>query len=95
MRPQEDNPYDPRVSIATGRRYRGQTQEMLAEALSQATGEHWSRGMVANLETLKKELTVGTLMVIAGIQQFPYSFYLEGPDSSMGGYVSSLEPVAA
>ena len=97
MRPFTDEKHDPRLSIAMGRKYRGQTQQQLADALSDATGDHWSRVMVGYLETRKKELSVDTLMVIAEIHRLPYSFYLEGPDTTgaMGVYLSSLESAAA
>ena len=83
--------HEPRISIKMGRHYRQQTQQDLADALTRETGEHWSRGMVAQLEGKRKALTVDTLMAIAAIQQLPYSFYLEGPesDSHKGDYLSS------
>ena len=95
MRPFTDKKHDPRLSIAMGRRYRRQSQEGLADALTEATGDRWSRGMVANLESGQKRLTVDALMVIAEIHQLPYSFYMEGPDSTMGGYLGSLQPAVA
>ena len=97
MRPFTDEKHDPRLSIAMGRKYRRQSQQGLADALSDATGEHWSRGMVAHLESGHKRLTVDTLMVISAIHELPYSFYLEGPDTTgaMGVYLSSLESAAA
>lgn len=73
---------DPRAAIAMGRRYRRQTQEELAEKLTKATGERWSRVMVGKLESGGKVLEVETLMAIARVQDLPYSFYLEGPEST-------------
>lgn len=73
---------DPRAAIAMGRRYRRQTQEELAEKLTKATGERWSRVMVGKLESGGKVLEVETLMAIAEVQNLPYSFYLEGPEST-------------
>lgn len=71
--------HEPRIAIAMGRRYRGQTQTDLAKALSRATGKRWSRGMVSHLESGYKRLDVETLVAIAEIQDLPYKFYLEGP----------------
>jgi len=89
--------HDPRTAIAMGRRYRKQTQQQLADALSDSTGDHWSRVMIGHLESGKKALTVETLMEIAEIQGLPYSFYLEGiaGNSPMGGQLSSLLADAA
>jgi transcriptional regulator with XRE-family HTH domain len=79
-----------------GRKYRRQTQQELADAITEATGSRWSRVMVGYLETGKKELNVDTLMVIADIHRLPYSFYLESPDGSeaRGVYVNS-DPACA
>lgn len=67
-----------RAAIAIARRLRGrQTQKQLADALTQETGEQWSRVMVTKLESGDKELTVDTLMAIARIHDLPCSFYLE------------------
>lgn len=73
--------HDPRVAIAMGRKYRRQTQQDLADALTKETGESWSRVMVGKLETGDKALTVDTLEAIKLIQDLPWDFYLEGPDS--------------
>lgn len=88
---------DPRAAIAMGRRYRRQTQTELAAKLSETTGDNWTRVMVAKLESGGKVLEVETLMAIAEIQGLPYSFYLEGPDSTraMGVYASSAMSIAA
>ena len=95
MRPFTDEKHDPRRSIAMGRKYRRQTQQELADAITEVTGDRWSRVMVGYLETGKKELSVDTLLVIADIHQLPYSFYMEGPDSTMPRYLSSLQTAAA
>ncbi len=95
MRPFTDETHDPRLSIAMGRKYRGQTQQDLADALTKVTGSRWSRVMVGYLESGDKRLTVDTLLVIAKIHQLPYSFYMEGPDLTMPRYVGSLQPAAA
>lgn len=92
---QRTDKHDPRVSVKMGRALRGQTQAQLAQALSEATGEPWSRVMVGKLETGDKVLDVGTLMAIAEIQDLPFDFYLEGPRSrSKGVYVKSARRVA-
>ncbi len=74
-----------------GRRYRRQTQQELADALTRVTGEPWSRVMVGHVETGKKALTVDTLMAVAEIHNLSYAFYMEGPESisTKGDYLSS------
>lgn len=88
---------DPRTAIAMGRRYRHQTQQELADELTAATGEKWSRVMVGKLESGGKMLEVETLMAIASIHNLPYGFYLEGPEGNKakGLYLSSMVPAAA
>ncbi|MBA3361857.1 MAG: hypothetical protein H0T94_10410 [Acidimicrobiia bacterium] len=76
---------DPRTAIAMGRRYRRQTQQQLADALTESTGERWSRVMIGKLESGGKVLEVETLMAIATIQNLPYSFYLESPGNYAKG----------
>lgn len=97
MAQRADHQYEPRIAVAMGRKYRGQSQLDLANALTLETGDDWSRGMVSHLESGRKELSVATLMAISKIQDLPYEFYLEGPErnSPMGVYLSSPVDVAA
>jgi hypothetical protein len=62
--------------------------------LSEATGEKWTRGMVAALETGDKHFTVDLLLTLVRVQGFPAEFYLYGPsatvpNSANPGYVNS------
>lgn len=43
------------------------------------TGQGWSRATISDLETGRKTFTVEILRDVARVQQFPYSWYLEGP----------------
>lgn len=93
---QRTDRHDPRLSVKAGRALRRQTQSELADALTEATGEKWTRVMVGKLETGGKVLDVETLQAIAEIQRLPYSFYLEAPGSrATGVYRSSRLPVPA
>lgn len=66
---------DPHRAVAAARDLIDQSQEELAEALTQVTGKKWSRVMVANLETDRKDLLATVLRDIAEIQGFPIQDY--------------------
>lgn len=77
---------------------RRQSQSGLARALSEETGEEWTRVMVGNLEAGRKILDVDTLMAIAKIHDLPCSFYLEpfpGSTRAVGVLLTSAMSMAA
>ena len=57
----------------------------MAQALTTALGEPWTRQMVGNLEAGRKVLEVEILMMIAEIHDLPFSFYLESPGTYAKG----------
>ena len=69
--------------VAMGRRYRRQTQQDLADALTVETGQEWSRGQVGHIESGRRKLTVDELQVIARIQRLPVAWYFDEP--TLGG----------
>lgn len=71
--------------MAAGRKYRGQTRQELAEELTEAVGSSWSTEMISRLEAGTEPLTNETLMAIAEIQGFPFSFYLEDQSGRLLG----------
>ena len=72
-------PHSVQTMVAMGRRYRRQTQQDLADALTVETGQEWSRGQVGHIESGRRKLTVDELQVIARIQRLPVSWYFDEP----------------
>ena len=72
--------------------------EKLAEQLSDYTGEMWSRNVMANIETGRKELSFTDLLAIAKVQQRPIGWYLQdAPDTishDLPGYRGLLTEAA-
>lgn len=73
--------HNPRKAVSAARTLLGQTQEELASALSDTSGEHWTRGMVAKLEGGRKKFDVDILVAVAKAQGMPIEFYLYGPSN--------------
>lgn len=71
--------------MAAGRKYRGQTRQELADELTGALGRKWNPEMISRLEAGTKPLTNETLIALAEIQGFPFSFYLEDPKGRLLG----------
>lgn len=88
--------HNPTEAIAAGRRLAGrQTQEELAERLTDITGKRWTRDMVASLELGRKTFDVNTLVAVSRAQELPIEFYLFGPaDRARGVYRRSLSRLA-
>jgi len=83
-------PHSPNRAVAAARKLRGQTQEELAELLTEATDEHWSRVMVARLERGDKRLDVDALLAIANLHDLPVEFYLYGPAATVADRNSDI-----
>jgi transcriptional regulator with XRE-family HTH domain len=82
----------PHQSIGVARKYRGLTQDQFARQLTAATGDEWTRGMVAHLESGRKVFSSDLLLVVARIQDMPWEFYLYGPGGTVPGSTRSNSP---
>lgn len=66
----------PARMIAAARAISGDTQQQLADKLTAASGNRWTRNDVASIENGRRRFAVDDLMLFADVQDQPYSWYL-------------------
>ncbi|MDF1596931.1 MAG: helix-turn-helix transcriptional regulator [Acidimicrobiia bacterium] len=78
-----DTDWTPQRGVKTGRLWMHHSQEDLARALQNTTGDRWTRGMIQALESGRKHLTIEIAMAISDIQRLSLDFYAYGPAASV------------
>lgn len=69
----------PQDRVAAARRLAGrQTQQELADRLTEVTSEQWTRNMVASLEGGRRTFDIATLIAIAEVHGRDPVWYLDG-----------------
>lgn len=68
--------------MRTRRIEQGLEQEEFAERLRKLTDDQrWNQQRISRLETGQTRFSIDDLRVIAQVQNMPYSWYLDGPES--------------
>ena len=80
------SPEDQRIAgrVAAARRMADISQDQLARRITRRTGEEWTGQQVANMETGRKQIVAGMLVVLGEALDVDPGWFLSGPPRAPG-----------